>query len=106
MRPAELFISVIERREGTDADSTLSELSKVGEICLSNVTFSRGGLYGRFVSVPIIRCDAERWESAEMTCVELKAGFKGTWTVREFFWHKRGSAGIIHTSIAHNLNSA
>jgi hypothetical protein len=41
--------------------------------------FSRGGLYGRFVSVPIMRCEAVRCDNAEMTCVELKAGFKGTY---------------------------
>jgi hypothetical protein len=58
---------MIVRKDGTEADSTLVAVSMVGAICLSNEVFSRGGLNGRLVSAPIIRCDAERCESAEMT---------------------------------------
>jgi hypothetical protein len=41
--------------------------------------FDRGSLRGRFVSAPMIKCDAERWLRAERTCGALKAGLSGTW---------------------------
>lgn len=40
--------------------------------------FERGGLRGRLVSAPMMRCEAERWLSAERTWGALKAGFRGT----------------------------
>jgi len=65
------------RRERTALDCS-KEASRSGVISLSRDMFSLGGLKGRFVSAPIIRCEASRWLSAEMTCGELKAGFSGT----------------------------
>ena len=77
IRPWELSTSIMLRREGTDADPN-SEADRSGTMVLRSVIFSLGGLYGKFVSVPIIRWVASRWESAEMTCGALKAGFRGT----------------------------
>lgn len=37
-----------------------------------------GFFHGRLVSRPIMRCDAERWDNAEMIWLAVKAGFSGT----------------------------
>ena len=79
--PSELLTVTIVRKDGTDADSSLLAVSIVGTICFNSEVFSRGGLNGRLVSAPIIRCDAERCESAEMTWMELKAGLSGTYMI-------------------------
>lgn len=76
-RPAELSTSTIFCSKGRDADSTLYP-AKSGAICLSKDKLSRGSLNARFVSAPSMKCAASRCESAEMTCVVLKLGFKGT----------------------------
>lgn len=77
IRPAALSTKMIFRRDGTDSDCTSGNVRSAA-IALSRVTFSRGGLYATFVSAPIIKWAASRCESADMTCRELKAGFKGT----------------------------
>jgi hypothetical protein len=77
IRSWELSTRIMFLSEGADADSNF-DADKSGAICFNSVMFSRGGLYERFVSVPIIRCAAERCESADMTCGELNAGFRGT----------------------------
>ena len=41
-------------------------------------TLDLGGLYGRLVSVPMMRWVAERWLNADMIWAALKAGFSGT----------------------------
>jgi len=74
----ELSTKKIFFNDGTDADSSLEDV-RLGAICCSKETFSRGGLYARFVSAPIMRCAAARCERADMTCGELKAGFNGTY---------------------------
>lgn len=79
-RPAELSTRMTLCRDGTDADSIDPEV-RSGEICLSSDMFSRGGLKGRLVSVPIMRCVAERCDRAEITWGELNAGFSGTYVV-------------------------
>lgn len=77
-REDELSTRNIFRRDGTLADSTFFA-ERSGAICRRRVMFSLGGLYGRFVSVPMIKCAASKCESAAITCGELKAGFKGTY---------------------------
>lgn len=59
IRSSELLTSIIFRSDGTDADSNF-EFSRSGEIVLRSVTFSLGDLYGKVVSVPIIRCAASK----------------------------------------------
>jgi len=68
----------IFRSEGTASDSIFFP-PRSGIICFKRDTFSLGGLYGRFVSVPMTKCAASRCRSAEMTCMELNAGFSGTY---------------------------
>lgn len=53
-RPDELSTSMTFLRDGTEGDWMVL-LEKSGTICFSNEKFSRGCLYGRLVSVPIIR---------------------------------------------------
>lgn len=76
IRSSELLTRIIFRSEGTDADSNF-KASRSGEMVLRSVIFSLDGLYGRFVSVPIIKCAASRWLNAAMTCGALNAGFRG-----------------------------
>ena len=57
IRFSELAARMIFRNEGTEAESSF-EVDRSGNMVLSNVIFSLGGLYGRFVSVPIIKCAA------------------------------------------------
>jgi hypothetical protein len=66
------------RSEGTASDSTFLP-PRSGIICFKRDTFSLGGLYGRFVSVPMTKCAASKCRRAEMTCMELNAGFSGTY---------------------------
>lgn len=77
IREEELSTRIIFRNEGIDADSSFFA-ERSGTICFRSVIFSLGGLYGRFVSVPIIKCSASRCDNAAMTCGALKAGFNGT----------------------------
>lgn len=65
-RPAELSTRMTFWRDGTEADLIDPDV-RSGEICLSSDIFSRGGLKGRLVSVPIMRCVAERCDRAEIT---------------------------------------
>jgi hypothetical protein len=69
-------------RDGTEVDSIDPEV-RSGAICLRSDTFSRGGLKGKLVSVPIMRCVAERCDRAETTWGELNAGFRGTYIVSQ-----------------------
>lgn len=55
----ELSTSMIFLSEGTDSDSTF-EACRSGTSSLSKEVLSLGGLYGRFVSLPIIRCADSR----------------------------------------------
>jgi hypothetical protein len=61
--PSELSTTMTLRSEGTDSDRNLDD-DRSPAISFRSVIFSRGGLYGRFVSVPIMRWAAERWASA------------------------------------------
>ena len=79
IRSSELLTSIIFRNDGTEADSS-SEFSRSGKIVLRSVIFSLGDLYGRLVSVPIIRCAASKWFKAAITCGALNAGFSGTYS--------------------------
>ncbi len=98
----ELSTSMIFFNERTLALSTLLA-PRSGMSCCNSVTFSRGGLYGRFVSVPMMRCAASRCDRAEITCGALKAGFRGTF----FCQYVLLSPQVAHlTSIAPSLNSA
>lgn len=59
IRFSELFTRMIFRNEGTEVDSSF-EVDRSDDMVFSNVIFSLGGLYGRFVSVPITKCAASR----------------------------------------------
>jgi hypothetical protein len=78
IREDELSTRKIFRSEGTASDSIFLP-PRSGVICFKRDTFSLGGLYGRFVSVPMTKCAASKCRSAEMTCMELNAGFNGTY---------------------------
>jgi hypothetical protein len=55
----------------------------------------RGSFRGRFVSAPMMRCEAERWLRAERTCGALKAGFNGTCNcVVSFRWFQEGNGKV------------
>jgi hypothetical protein len=54
IRPEELSTRITRWRDGSEADSTLLA-ARFGTILFKRDTFSRGLLYGRFVSVPIIK---------------------------------------------------
>lgn len=54
MRDEELSTRIKLRRDGTDSDSSFLVV-RSGIICSNKVMFSRGVLYGRLVSVPIIK---------------------------------------------------
>ena len=79
IRSDELLTSIMLRKEGTDADSSF-DVERSGKIVLSSVMFSFGGLYGKFVSVPMIKCAASRCDNAAITCGALNAGFSGTYS--------------------------
>ncbi len=78
IRPAELSTMTIRSRLGTISDCNF-EADRSGTRLWRRDIFDRGGLNGRLVSVPMIRCEASRCVSADITCVALKAGFSGTW---------------------------
>jgi hypothetical protein len=84
IREDELSTRKMFRSEGTASDSTFFP-PRSGIICFKRDTFSLGGLYGRFVSVPMIKCAASRCRNAEMTCMELNAGFSGTYFLLAMF---------------------
>lgn len=77
MRPSELLTMMICWSDGTTLDSSFGDW-RSGMICWSSGIFDRGSFLGRFVSVPMMRWEASRWLRAEMTCCELKLGFRGT----------------------------
>jgi hypothetical protein len=65
----------------------------------------RGSLRGRFVSAPMMKCEADRWFRAERTWGALKAGFNGTWIEKVSFWRSKRH-GRTHTRTAPSLNNA
>lgn len=52
--------------DGTDGDERVRE-SRSGMRCWSRERLERGDLRERFASVLMMRCEAERWLSAEIT---------------------------------------
>src|SRR5271155_1118838 len=77
IRPEELSTRITCLREGM-AEEERVELER-SEIRASRMgIFERGGLKGRFVSVPMIKWVAERWLRADMIWVALNAGLRGT----------------------------
>ena len=78
MRLEELSTRTIHFREGTVSDSSF-EVKRSGTRTSRMVMLLRGGLKGRFVSVPITRCEASRWVRADMTWVAVNAGLSGVW---------------------------
>lgn len=77
-RPEELSTRIMEVREGTVSEWMGVVLLMLGVNWVRRSIFERGGLYGRLVSVLIIRWDAVRWLRAAMTCAGVNAGFRGT----------------------------
>jgi hypothetical protein len=77
--PAELLTRMTDLREGTTSDSKVPILWMSGIRAERRSILERGGLRGRFVSVLMIKWDAVRCVSADNTCDEVKAGFRGTW---------------------------
>lgn len=65
IRPEELSTRIIFFRVGIASELSV-ELERSGTMHSRRDTFDRGGLYGRLVSVPMTRCEAERWLKAEM----------------------------------------
>jgi hypothetical protein len=63
--------------EGTISDCNFELLRSVVR-CSSSSIFDRGGLNGRFVSVPMMRWEASKCVRADTTWMEMKAGFSGT----------------------------
>lgn len=90
-------------RDGTNSDSSFDP-DKLGARCVNREMLERGSLRGRFVSAPMMRCEAARWLRAERTWGALKAGFSGTYTIRKYILHKR--AKRAPTNIAPSLNRA
>jgi hypothetical protein len=66
MRSEELSTRTMCFREGTVSDWSF-EVKRSGMRASRRVMLLRGGLKGRFVSVPITRCEASRWVRADMT---------------------------------------
>ena len=52
--------------DGTDGDKSVRE-SRSGMRCWRRGRLERGGFRERFASVLMMRCDVERWLSAEVT---------------------------------------
>lgn len=77
LRPLELFTMMIWLKVGTAEDSVLEAEGSVKIFCKMG-RVDCGCFLGRFVSVPIMRCDASTWTRAATTCWTLKAGFRGT----------------------------
>lgn len=57
---------IIFCREGTSADSR-AEPVRLGTRCMRRGIFDRGSFLGRFVSAPMMRCDAVKWLRAART---------------------------------------
>lgn len=76
MRPDALSTRTMCLSDGTLSDSSF-DAERSGTRASRRVMLFRGGLNGRFVSVPMTRWETSRWVSAEMTCVALNAGFSG-----------------------------
>jgi hypothetical protein len=74
-----LSMRIIDLRLGTVLDDRFSgKLSRSSMRSFRSGVFDRGALYGSFVVELMTRCDAVRCDMAAMTCVDVKAGFKGT----------------------------
>jgi len=78
-----LFTRIRFCKEGTISLSILDRLpfpppSRFGIKPLRRGKLDLGGLYGREVSKPMMRCGMERWFMAEATWRVLNAGFRGT----------------------------
>lgn len=78
MRPEELSTRTMCFREGTVSDWSF-EVKRSGTRASRRVMLLRGGLKGRFVSVPITKCEASRWVRADITWVAVNAGLSGVW---------------------------
>lgn len=65
--------------DGTGGDERVWE-SRSGTRCWRRGRLERGGLRERFASVLMMRCEAERWLSAEVTWEALNAGLRGTFS--------------------------
>ena len=76
IRPWEFSTTMIFWIEGTAWEWI--EVEKLGTSSMSNGTFDRGGFLGKFVSVLMMRCFADRCDNAEITWEALKAGLSGT----------------------------
>lgn len=77
--PEELSTRIMFWRLGTAVDWRFEEDERSGIMSLSRGTFDRGGLYGSLVSALRIRWVADKWVRAEITCLDVNAGFSGTW---------------------------
>ena len=77
--PLELSTNMICLRLGMASEVRAVD-ERSGTIDCNRDTLDLGGLYGRLVSVPMMRCVAARWLNAETIWGALKAGFNGTRT--------------------------
>lgn len=75
--PAELSTRMMCLRDGAASASNL-ELAELLMIVSSIGTLDRGGLKGRFVSVPMMRWDALKWFRALRICAAPNDGLSGT----------------------------
>ena len=76
IRPLEFSTRMMFLRDGM-ASEVRVELKRSGTMVSRRGTLDRGGLYGRFVSVPITKCVADRWLKAAMIWVAVNAGLRG-----------------------------
>ena len=64
-RPAEFSTRMMFWREEMEEDSSLED-ERLGTRDCNSSTLLFGGLNGRFVSVPMIKCEADKWLKADV----------------------------------------
>lgn len=107
IRPPELSTRTICCSFGAVSDCNF-EADRSGTRLSRRLMFDRGALKGRFVSVPMTRCEASRCVSADMTCCALNAGLSGTFVIHLVATAQIKSVACwgIRTRIAPNLKRA